>query len=188
MPRQVGTTDRSRIPLSAPRLSPAEPLGGVVEDRSSLSQGASEPPARGKSNILGETLPQPVATIPPMDVPHKLEAVEERATKASAPREELQEAPPAALPLPKNDTGSQGGAQPAPPQELKNSKKRSQKSPTPKNSLEKEPGSGEISLRASGKDREKATSSGTARSTHNAPAQPSPKEGTQGSGGWYIKK
>lgn len=188
MPRQVGTTDKSSISVSVPRPSPSEPLEGVVEERSSLSQGASEIPATGKSNTLGETLPQPVAIIPPMDTPRKLGAVEERATRASAPREGPQEAPPTVLPLPKNDTESQEGSQPLPPQELKNSKKKSPKVSAPKNPLEKEPGAAEISLWASGKDREKATSSGTSRSVQGAPAQPSATEGTKGSGGWYIKK
>jgi serine/threonine-protein kinase len=188
MPRPVGTTDGSRIPVSTARPSPSEPLEGVVEERSSLSQGASETPARGKSNTLGETLPQPVATIPPMDTPRKPGAVEEGATRASAPHEVPREALPAGLPLPKNDTESQGGSQPVPPQELKKSKQKPQKISAPKNQVEKELGSVETPLRASGQDRAKAPSAGRARSSHDAPAQPSFKEGAQDSGRWYIKK
>ena len=184
IPRPVGTTGESRIPVSTPRPSPSESRGGVVEEGSSLSQGASEIPARGKSNTLGETLPQPVAPIPPMDTPGRAGAVEGEATKASAPRE----APPAVLPLPEKDAESKEGYQHVPPQELKNSKKKPQKVSAPKNPLEKEPGSVEISGQASSKAREKAPSSGTARSVQDAPAQPSAKEGTKGSGGWYIKK
>jgi serine/threonine protein kinase len=188
IPRPVGTTGESRIPVSAPRPSPSEARGGVVEEWSSLSQGASGIPARGKSNTLAETLPQPVATIPPMDTPGKAGAVEEGATKASAPRDEPKKAPPAVLPLPENDTESKEGYQHMPPQELKNSKKKPQKGSTPKNPPEKEPGSVEISLRTSGKGREKATSSETARGVQDAPAQPSSKEEPKGSGGWYIKR
>jgi serine/threonine-protein kinase len=188
IPGLVGTTDESRIPVSAPRPSPAEPRGSVVEEWPSLLQGASETSARGKSNSLGETLPQPVATVPLMDTPGKAGAVEEGATKASALREAPEDAPPVVLPLPENDTESKEEYQHMPPQELKNSKKKPQKGSTPKNPPEKEPGSVEISLRTSGKGREKATSSETARGVQDAPAQPSSKEGPKGSGGWYIKK
>jgi serine/threonine-protein kinase len=188
MPTQVGTTDERRIPVSAPRPSPSESMEGIAAGRSAPSQGASEPPARGKSDTLGETLPQPIATIPPMDTPRKLGAVEEGATRASAPREEPQQALPAGLPLPKTDAESQGGTQYVPPQESTNPQNTPSKVPDPNNPSEKDPGSAGTSLRDSGRGRVKARSAGTARSSHDAPAQPSSKEGPQGSGTWYIKK
>jgi serine/threonine protein kinase len=98
MPRLIGTTDESSIPVSAPRPSPAEPQEGVVEKWPSPSQGVSETAARGKSNTLGETPPQPGVIIPPMDTPHKAKAVEEEPTKASAPRDTPQEGPPVVSP------------------------------------------------------------------------------------------
>ena len=97
-------------------------------------------------------------------------AVEEEATtKALAPRDEPREAPPAVLPLPENDTESKEGYQHGSPQGLKNPKKKPP-------------------MRASGKDRERAIASGTVPSVQDAPVPPSAKEGTKGSGGWYIKK
>jgi nicotinate-nucleotide--dimethylbenzimidazole phosphoribosyltransferase len=142
--------------------SDAEPRGDVVEERSSLSQGAAETPAGGKATTLGKNLP----TISPMDTPRKPGAVEEGVTQASAPRDEPKEAPP----VPKTDTESTGGYQHVPPQELK-------KEP-PKVSAQ----------RSSGKGREKATPSGPTRGVPDTLPQPPAEEGTKGSGKWYIKK
>ena len=62
------------------------------------------------------------------------------------------------------------------------------KASAPQNPLTKEPGSVARLLRASGKGREGPIASGTALSIQDAPAPPSAKEGTEGSGEWYIRK
>jgi len=74
------------------------------------------------------------------------------------------------------------------PEGLQNPQKKPPKASAPQNPLTKEPGSVARLLRASGKGREGPIASGTALSIQDAPAPPSAKEGTEGSGEWYIRK
>ena len=155
-PRLVGTMGAGRIPVHAPETPSAEPVGGVGEEGSAPSQVALEPPAKARSNTLGETLPQPVASIPLVETPHKDDAMEGGDTKAPASLAEPLQALPTVLPPVENPHRDKEAPQSISPPEPKSPKKRPVKTPGPKIPLDKDPGRAELPLQKSGTNTESA--------------------------------